>query len=80
MPALVDESIPHFRRDPSVVFGLIGFNASQATLTNNTPHTDQFLSVGLKKKFFDFFYIYFIELRKLFGNILYGIIERQAVA
>ena len=50
MPTLVNEPIPHFRRDPGVVFGLIGLNAAQATLTNNAPHTDQFLSIGIKEK------------------------------
>ena len=50
MPALVNEPIPHFCRDPSVVFGFISLDAPQATLANNVPHTDQFLSVGIKEK------------------------------
>ena len=38
MPTLIDQAIPHVRREPSARFTGISFNSSQTILAYNVPH------------------------------------------
>ena len=38
MPTLIDQPIPHVRREPSARFAGVGFNSSQTILAYDVPH------------------------------------------
>jgi hypothetical protein len=39
MPALIDQPIPHVRREPSARFAGVGFDSSQTILAYDVPHS-----------------------------------------